>query len=834
MEEFFSSSLGVLVGYLTFATALFGLVLFGIRIFIRSTNHHRVIFRRDILRVRVPKEFEDEKDQQKEIKAHLQKPFTLFSVLGGMPAQRGWKAFFFGRNDHLTFEIVLDREGLVTFYVTAPHFMKRFLEQQIHAQYPNADVEQMEDYNIFLPQGVVVGSRLQLKKSYIFPIKTFEQMDTDPLDAITNTLSQFEPHEGAVIQYVIRSAHGRWHSYSAKVASELQQGKKLKEAMGSASGSLFGEFWKLMKGSEKKEEKDTMKAQEHRLSPMQEEMIKAIEEKTSKAGFDVNINLVVSSATKDQAHAHLRRIADSFGQFAGYEYSNTFKLSSKGSKDKLVHQVIYRTFNERAGMLLNAPEMASLFHFPLQTTETPNIRWLNARRPAPPTNLPKDGLKLGEVDYRGQHFDVRIKRDDRRRHVYIMGKSGVGKTEMMKSMALQDIKNGEGVAVIDPNGDFVEDLLMNIPKERAEDVVIFDPADVERPVGLNMLEYHSDDQRDFAVQEMIAIFYKLFGSEMIGPMFEHYMRNAMLALMEDKEDGATIVEIPRMFTDPVFRKTKLAKVQNMVVKNFWVQEYEQSQRGQQSADMLSYVISKIGRFLTNDMMRNIIGQRHSGFDFLDMMNNQKIFLVNLAKGSVGEVNSKLLGLILVTKLQMAAFARVTQAKEDRKDFYLYIDEFQNFTTDSIAVILSEARKYRLDLTIAHQYIGQLIQEGGNTKIKDAVFGNAGTIAAFRIGAEDAEFLEKEFQPVFSRKDLINVDKYTANIKLLIDNTTARPFNMHTIMPPAGSRDLLRQLKELSRLKVGRDRRLVEEEIRERSRLGELGKREVAQGPDTFM
>ncbi|OGY85373.1 MAG: hypothetical protein A3F54_03050 [Candidatus Kerfeldbacteria bacterium RIFCSPHIGHO2_12_FULL_48_17] len=447
--------------------------------------------------------------------------------------------------------------------------------------------------------------------------------------------------------------------------------------------------------------------------------------------------------------------------------------------------------------------------------------------------MPQDGIQLGEVVYRGVKTPVRMKREDRRRHVYMVGRSGVGKSVLLQNMAIQDITNGEGVCIIDPHGELIEDILPHIPKERADDVVIFDPSDVDRPVGLNMLEYTTPQEKDFAVQELIAIFYKLFGEEMIGPMFEHYMRNAMLALMEDKESGATIVEIPRMFTDQKFRKQKLAKVKNPVVKNFWEQEYEQSQKGSQAADMLSYVISKIGRFLSNDMMRNIVGQTSSGFDFHNIMNDQKIFLVNLSKGKVGEVNSALLGLILVSKIQMAALSRASLAKEKRKDFYLYIDEFQNYATDSIAIILSEARKYLLNLTLAHQYIGQLINKG-DAKIRDAVFGNAGTIVAFRVGVEDAEMLAKEFAPVFNENDVINVDKFTANVKLLIDNTASRPFNMKTIMPTSGDPTITAKLKQLSRLKYGRDRQIVESEVLERSQLGNLRGNTAKDAPDTLM
>jgi type IV secretory pathway TraG/TraD family ATPase VirD4 len=384
-------------------------------------------------------------------------------------------------------------------------------------------------------------------------------------------------------------------------------------------------------------------------------------------------------------------------------------------------------------------------------------------------------------------------------------------------MVIQDIQNGEGVAVVDPHGDFVEHVLANIPKERVDDVIVFDPSDADRPIGLNMLEAKDEAQKDFAVQEMIAIFYKLFPPEMIGPMFEHNMRNVMLTLMADIKNPGTIAEIPRMFTDPDFQKVWLAKLKDPVVRAFWEKEMAKTSDFHKS-EMLGYLISKVGRFVENEMMRNIIGQTHSGFDVREIMDKKKILLVNLAKGRTGEVNANLLGLIIVSKLQMAALGRADLPEEQRHDFYLYIDEFQNFITDSIATILSEARKYRLCLNIAHQYVSQLVQ-GQDTKIRDAVFGNAGTMIAFRIGVDDAETMAKEFAPVFNEYDVINVEKYTAYIKLLIDNTASKAFNMQTIPPRKGDLEMAQAIKQLSRLKYGRDRRVVEAEIMERTALG---------------
>lgn len=818
--------------------------IFWIRRFIRKSFEKSRSFDLAVLEITIPKEGQEDAQNQsltaEQVKERIGAAEVFFATLGGVKAQKGWKAFWYGRSDHFSLEIIADKEGLVTFFAAVPRYMQEYFEQQLHAQYESAQIREIEDYNIFEPQGTVVASSIYLEKDQIFAVRTFDKMEADPLNALTNVLSKFEKEEGAAVQFVLRSARPQWHEKPARVAHIMQQGKSLHQAMSEVSGNILMRIFKEIVGmfSSKKSNQqsgiDPMTQKDYRLSPMEEEVVKSLEDKTSKSGFDLNIRVIVSARNKEIATYKLQNILNAFSQYSGYQYGNKFLATKPTENGKVIEDFIYRRFIEKKSFVLNTKEMVSLWHLPLPTTETPNIRWLTARKSAPPPNMPKEGIILGRVRYRGTETLVRLKREDRTRHCYIIGKSGSGKSVLLTQMAKQDIENGDGIAVVDPHGELVDDILEYIPKERADDVVIFDPGNIDRPMGLNMLEYETDEQKDFAVQEMVAIFYKLFGEEMIGPMFEHYMRNAMLALMEDKESGSTLIEIPRMFTDDAFRKEKVAKVKNMVVKNFWLGEYEQSQQGQQAADMLSYVISKIGRFLTNDMMRNIIGQPKSAFNLREIMDQKKILLVNLSKGKIGEVNSSLLGLIIVSKIQMAAMARADMPKKDRKDFYLYMDEFQNFATDSIATILSEARKYRLNLIMAHQYIGQLSQNN-DTSIRDAVFGNAGTMMSFRVGAEDAEALEKEFTPVFDQNDIINVEQYTANIKLLIDNTASRPFNMETILPEEGNSDMGEMLKELSRLKYGRDRREVEDEIRSRSRFDELGKGGATpQGPDAFI
>ncbi len=794
-------------------------ILYGLRAILRHRGHRRESsFRMVVLLVKLPKEAaEVEKGGRAEerlerIREGISVAETFFSTLGGLKAQRGLRAWFLGREDHFAFEIVAQHE-VISFYVALPRRHQNFVEQQIHAQYPDAYFEEVEDYNIFPAQGVVRGTMLIGKRLVGFPFRSYRKIDSDPLNSLTNALSKIPEGEGAAIQYVARSARANWRKPGIKIASLVQQGKKLKEAIQLTSGwSRLTAF--LPRGQAGKKEEG--RGEPRKLTPLEEEMVKMIEEKAAKLGLDVNIRILVGAKTVEMARSRLANIVGAFAQYQLPQFGNLLTKNAPGN-NKLVRDFIFRVFDERRRLVLNTEEMASFFHFPLPWTETPNILWLAARQAPPPTNLPTEGVILGRSIYRGIETMIRIKRDDRRRHVYIIGRSGSGKSVLMENMAIQDIKNGEGVGIIDPHGELVEHILAQIPKERAEEVILFDPSDYERPMGLNMLEYQNEEQKDMAVQEMIAIFYKLFPPEMIGPMFEHHMRNVMLTLMSDPETNGTIAEIPRMFSDPDFQKKWLAKVRDPVVRAYWEKEVARTSDFHKS-EMLGYLISKVGRFVENAAMRNIIGQQRSSFNFREIMDQRRILLVNLSKGKTGDVNANLLGLILVSKLQMAALSRADRPVEERPDFFLYIDEFQNFITPSIATILSEARKYRLALTMAHQYMGQLVEKQ-DTSIRDAILGNAGTLAVFRIGVEDAEVLAKEFAPVFNAYDLVNIGQFTAYFKLLIDNTASKPFNLMTFPPERGDKTLAEAVKQLSRLKYARPREMVEVEILERSQLG---------------
>jgi len=799
---------------------VFYLILMFTRLYLKKRRVTPAQARKVLLRVQLPKNLGKNTDSMQaataqQIQEAISITENIFNSIGSLKAQKGFKTWWRGHDDEVGFEVVV-QQNIIYFYVSVPKYLQNYLEEQIHAQHPYALIEPITDYNIFHPDGIALGAYLSYVKPYIFPIRSYRKMEGDPMNALLNALSKFDTESGGAIQIIFRSSPGSWHKWGQKTASLAHQGKKLDDAIEEAQGeSFFKSFFKFFKSSSGKEEgsKDT-----YRLTSKEEEAVKGIEEKTSKAGLDVNIRLVVSAKEKSVAESRLNDLVNAFNIFNIYEYGNGFKVETPDKLKSLLKKFIYRDFEEGQKMIMNVEEMASIFHFPLAFTDAPNIDWLMAKKAAGPVNMPKEGLLLGENEYRGNNIPVYIKTADRRRHMYVIGMTGTGKSWFIEGLALQDILAGRGVCFIDPHGDAIDHILSRIPKERADDVIIFDPSDLERPMGLNLFEFETPEQRTMAVNEMIAIFDKLYDLKATGgPMFEQYFRNAALLMMEDPESGNTILDLPRILADESYRQYKLERCKNLVIKNFWEKEAQKAGGEASLQNIVPYITSKLTTFVANDYMRPIIAQQKSAFRFSEAVNSKKIILVKLSKGLIGELNANLLGMIIIGKILMAILGRANIAEDDREDYYLYIDEFQNFLTDSIQIILSEARKYKLNLTIAHQYIGQLVKNG-DTRFKDAIFGNVGTKVAFRIGVEDSEFLAKEFAPVFNESDFLNCPKFTCFTKLLIDNANPPAFNMKTYpfdKYAVANPKIAMAIRELSRLKYGRDRAIIEEEIRQK-------------------
>ncbi|MDX9913643.1 MAG: type IV secretion system DNA-binding domain-containing protein [Candidatus Moranbacteria bacterium] len=745
----------------------------------------------------------------------------LLSTLSKIKVSKSFLGKLFYDAPYVSFEIANPSNSEeISFYVAISKKMRETIEKQIHSYFPNASIEKISDYTIFSPGSYTSSAVLELKNKYALPIKTYQNMNVDPLNEISNSLSKFKTEEeGAAIQLVITPAKKHWQTLGKTIAHKMQQGKRLKDVhsnsmllkvgseIGKGAGDILGTMMSNGSSNNNLEKKDIIQ-----LTPEEQELVKSIENKSNKAGFNVNIRLLTSASSQERADELLAQIENSFSQFENHGI-NYFKVKNRVKSKNTSFDYIFRNFNEENAVILNIEEIASVFHFPISTTETPKIKWLKAGAAPPPISIPTEGILLGYNDYRGEKTDIRLSDADRRRHLYTIGQTGVGKSNFLQEMAKQDVRNGKGICFIDPHGDAIEDILTAVPKERAEDVIIFNPADTERPLGLNMLEYDRPEEKSFVINEMISIFDKLYDLKQTGgPMFEQYARNAMLLVMEHPESGSTLMEIPKVLADEEFRKMKLSHCNNPVVRDFWIKEAEKAGGEAALANMVPYITSKLTTFISNDMMRPIIAQQKSALNFRKIMDENKILLINLSKGRIGEINSHLLGMVMVGKILMAALSRVDIPEDERKDFYLYIDEFQNVTTDSISQILSEARKYKLNLIIAHQFIGQLSEE-----ISKAVFGNVGSLCAFRVGPEDAQFLEKQFEPIFTASDLVNVNNYSGFAKLLINNETTKPFNLKTYPPKGGNKEIAQYLREMSRLKYGRDASIVNREIMERTK-----------------
>ncbi|MEZ4210606.1 MAG: TraM recognition domain-containing protein [Patescibacteria group bacterium] len=737
--------------------------------------------------------------ENKQVKDLIAPMETIFDSLSGIRDSIG--------NRSVIFELATEGEQIV-FYVNVPAELQDFVEKQITSQYADAAVDVAPYPNIFPEQGRVSATQLVLKKDISYPIQTYNRLETDGMSVLANALSKLvDMDAGAAVQILIRpTTTDVWQKRAQNLARTMLQGKE--------SDSIAQGVAKGLKGIAVREDEEKKPNEPKRLSSLQEEVVSAIENKANKPGFETVIRLVAAAPDEVQSKSHLRALVSGFLQFGATEL-NSF-VEEKVNEQDVIRSYVMRQFGKLGSTLLNSEELATIFHFPHGLLEVPNLKWLRAKRLPAPDNLPKsgDGVLIGKNSFRGVTKQIHMQRDDRRRHTYMVGKTGTGKSSWLQNMALQDIINGEGVCFIDPHGDAIEWLLERIPKHRVEDVIHFYPPDLDRPLGLNLLEAKNTTEKDMVVSEMISIFYKLFdpqGSGIVGPIFEHYMRNAMLLLMADPSGSATLIDIPRVLTDREFRLSKLKYVTDPTVLRFWNEEFAEAEKNKSIGEIFSYLVSKIGRFISNEMMRNIVGQPKSSFDLRQVMDGKKILLVNLAKGLTGDINSNMLGFIIVSKLQMAALSRADRANKDYPDFYLYIDEFQNVTTDSIATILSEARKYRLNMIVAHQYMAQL-----DEKIADAVLGNVGTMVAFRVGAPDAERLVKEFAPEVSEHDLVNIEKFNAYIKLMIDGTASKPFTLQTLPPMGeGNEKIGEAIKQLSRLKFGVDKRIVESQLSER-------------------
>jgi len=752
-----------------------------------------------------PKDKEENKpqDQTKALHEYISLMEQLLRSMQQMDAKHG---------EFFSFEIAKPSGSNHTRrFAAVPHTREAMFQKSVQSLYPHAKVNKTnDDYNIFADNAHNAAATAMLGERSIYPLRTYDTFSSDPLDVLLNAFSKLDTEqEGAAVQWVISPRDKGLLERYRKALTKVHAGASLSSATDVRHG-----FWGFVDDVIEffSQEKKTSSATDRVRSD--DPRLKNIERKISSPIMLVDIRLVASAATQARAREVLQDLQTPFQQLADTSGNRLLFKELSGRRLKAFAQEFsYRLLDEHHALPLSVTEIATLIHLPNQESAiaAPELKHETRASAPAPTESVGEGVVLGVNTFRGVSKEVRLASEDRLRHLYVIGQTGTGKSTLLKNIILQDIQSGAGVCMIDPHGSDVLDVLAAIPPERVQDVIYFDPGETARPMGLNMMEYDRarPEQKTLVVDELLGIFKKLFGAvpESMGPAFEQYFRNAALLVMESPELGNTLLDISRVFSDEAFRQKKLAACKNPVVLQFW-QNIALKTTGEQGLENYApYITNKFDVFTTNEIVRPIIAQQRSAFNFRDLMDSRKILLVNLAKGRIGELNANLLGLVIVGKFLIAALSRADAMGKSLPPFYLHIDEFQNFTTPSIATIFSEARKYKLSLTVAHQFIAQLTDE-----IRDAVFGNVGSMCAFRVGPTDAEMLEKQFAPTFSKQDLINVENRNAYVRMLVQGRPAPAFNIETLPYPEVNTAHINDIKQLSYLQYGRPRAEVEAEI----------------------
>ena len=748
----------------------------------------------------------------------ISKAQVMYSILAST-ITKGLKTQLYGQR-HFSLEIIA-KDGFIKYYAIVPAVLTETVKQAVQSAYPTARLEEKREDNIFKGGGgtnAVAGAELSLSKEYYLPISTYEDTKRDAQTAILNALSSVGQGEGASVQILFRPAQKNWSEAGKQYIENMQKGKKtntIGAGIGNFAMDLIRAPWEVP-GEHEKSEQET-------VTNIKQDEITAITNKMRFPAFETLIRIIASSENKPRSEAIVGGIVSAFSQFNSPEL-NGFKVNTFKDPKKLVIDYTFRFFPlKNHSNILNSVELASIFHLPEQTS-IPNskVERQLTKQVDGPARLATEGVFLGTNEFRGTQKAIYLDDDNRRRHMYVIGQTGMGKSVFLENIAFQDMCDGRGFAFIDPHGDAVEALLQRVPEERIDDVIYFDPADIEHPVGMNMFEYTSEDQKDFIVQEGISMLQSLFDPNnqgFFGPRGQHMFRNAALLLMSDPA-GATFIDIPQCFTDPEFVKSKLKYVTDKAVYDYWTKEFPASQKSNDAGEVITWFSSKWGPFISNTIMRNTLGQVKSGFNIREIMDNKKIFLVNLSKGRLGDINANLLGMIFVMKFQQAAMSRQDIPEDQRQDFCLYVDEFQNFATDSFESILSEARKYRLNLIVANQFMTQLTD-----KIREALLGNVGTIICGRVGVTDADLMVKAFTPTFTAEDLTKTPNHAAICKVMMFGMPSAPFTMNLPAPMGEpNKELMDSLKAYSATKFGKTRAEVEKEIQDRWSAAEKAKK----------
>ncbi|MDO8335293.1 MAG: type IV secretion system DNA-binding domain-containing protein [Candidatus Saccharibacteria bacterium] len=732
----------------------------------------------------------------------------LFASLHGILRDKTELQQSGGVQEHISFEMASINK-MIRFYVWTPRHLQNFVEGQIYAQYPTVQIhEAEEDYTRrHITHSVVNTAELTLVDNEVLPIKTFTNFEVDPLAGITATLAKLEDDDEELwIQVLARPIADDWHQRSSRYVEQVKKGGSTIGLSGNGMSFASQVLEMLWKPPE-----STGAGATREVSEREKTRISEIEKKSVKLGYQVKVRIAYLGHDNNIARQRIQGLVGTFKQFNSTNL-NGFRVAKSSFKREDIAAYVARYFTD-SGYILNIEELASVFHLPHTNVETPNIVWASTKTAEPPAKLPiitgddvhdEQISAFGVTNFRGINYQFGLQRSDRGRHIYIIGQTGAGKSGLLELFALSDVYHNQGYAIIDPHGDFAVNNLRFIPANRMKDVVYFNPADTAFPLGFNPMEVHDPSMKSNTSSEIIGVLKRMFGDSW-GPRLEYILRYTILALLD--YPGSTMLDITRMLTDKKFRKKVLEKCEDTVVQNFWNVEFA-SWNDKFASEAVAPVLNKVGAFTANPIIRNIIGQPKSTFDIREIMDEGKILIVNLSKGLIGEDNAAILGSFLVTKIQLAAMSRSDIPNiEDRRPFYLYVDEFQNFATDSFATILSEARKYGLNLTVANQYVSQM-----DDTVRDAVFGNVGTMISFRVSADDAPILAKPFAPQFDPEDLLQMANRNFIINMVIKGDKAPAFSARTLGLPPIQADNSPQIVELSRRSYSRSREEVELEI----------------------
>jgi hypothetical protein len=759
-----------------------------------------------LLLIEVPKE-----NEKKELSAE-----QMFASLHGILRPKSDLVREGSLQEHISFEIA-SIGNQIQFYVWTPRHLKDFVEGQIYAQYPTVRISEGPPDYTHQDFGArqAYTTELTLDKIEVLPIRTFQSFEVDPLAGITAVLAKLEQTgEEMWIQILARPIDDSWQEKGLKYIEAVKAGKANRPFEHQVMGQIFSllghvavNFIGGLLSPPSQAKTETKEKKEEKLSTGQQTLVKAVEEKITKLGYDVKIRITYLGSDPVLARHRMQAIVGGFKQFNTTNL-NGFKSHKILEGSEGVDEYRARLFLD-SGSLLNIEELASLYHLPHKSVETPNMVWTTVKTSEPPANLPSEATSAGSdislfaaTNFRGQQIKFGIKRQDRGRHLYIIGQTGTGKSKLLNLLTLSDIYHGEGIAIVDPHGDFATDMLQYIPEHRLKDVIYFNPTDRDFPIAFNPLEVYDEAFKNDISSEMVGVLKRMF--ESWGPRLEYILRFTLLALLDYPD--ATMLGITRMLTDKNFRKDVIKEIKDPVVKAFWVTEFA-SWNDKFANEAVAPVLNKVGAFTANPLIRNIIGQPKSKLDLREIMDEGKILIVNLSRGQIGEDNAGVLGALMVTKIQLAAMSRANVPMEERRPFYLYVDEFQNFATDSFATILSEARKYALNLTVANQYISQMPEP-----VRDAVFGNVGSMVTFRVGAEDAQKLGKYYAPTFEPDDLIKLNNQHIFVNMSIDGEKTLPFSAKTLRMPEPEHDFTTELVQASRENYASNREEVEQDI----------------------